>query len=68
MKTHNASRAGVGKTIRLEQDGFLRAFDTATVLWPAAYLLTRAHALALSPVPVAALPFCGLAVLMHLSR
>ncbi|KAL1525265.1 hypothetical protein AB1Y20_020130 [Prymnesium parvum] len=35
-------RVGVasGAEIHIEQDGFLRPFDTPTVLWPAGYLLT----------------------------
>ncbi|CAE8629120.1 unnamed protein product, partial [Polarella glacialis] len=29
------------RLLRIEQDGFLRAFDQSTVLWPAAYLLSQ---------------------------
>jgi hypothetical protein len=33
-------QTGVYESYNLEQDGFLRKFDTSTILWPAGYLLT----------------------------
>jgi hypothetical protein len=35
------SRTDFWPLLRLEQDGFLRVFDVATILWPAGYLLTQ---------------------------
>lgn len=47
---------GVYESYNLEQDGFLRKFDTSTVLWPAGYLLSLC---------ISAPNYCGIPELLN---